>query len=259
MVIHDQEKEQVWVAQRVAAHKEKEHKRDKKKSLSVLGVQCLACGVILALALLLKTLSPNVYTHAQTLFRNYLSSNELLTSLALWWDRDVEEEIEEAEDVKRDNFTSENASNQGDLSGITTVCLRVSQPAVAPVAHGVLTSPYGYRSHPTTGETKFHRGVDIAAEEGTPIRSMYFGRVIDAGEDDSLGCYVRLDHGDGVEVLYAHCSQVIVAADTVVKAGETVALVGSTGDSTGPHVHIQVSADGTVYNPTEMLVTQRYA
>ncbi len=259
MVIHDQEKEQVWVAQRVAAEKEKEHKREKKPPLSVLGVQCLACGVILLLALLLKTLSPNVYTHAQALFRNYLSSNEVLTSLALWWDRDVEEEIGGTEDVKEDDFTYGNAPNQGELSGITTVCLRVSQPAVAPVAHGVLTSPYGYRTHPTTGETEFHRGVDIAAEAGTPIRSMFFGRVIDTGEDASLGCYVRLEHGDGVEVLYAHCSQVIVAADTVVKAGETVALVGSTGDSTGPHVHIQVSADGMVYNPTEMLMAQRYA
>lgn len=258
MVIHDQDKEQVWVAKRVAAEQQKKSERGRENPLSVLSVQCVACGVILTLVLLLKTLSPNVFTQAQTLFRRYLSSNEVLTSLALWWDRDVEEEVQEG-DVKENDFTPGERRNDAVPEGVATICLRVSQPAVAPVAHGVLSSPYGFRFHPSTGMSEFHRGVDIAAEEGTPIRSMYFGRVIDAGEEASLGRYVRLEHGDGVEVLYAHCSAVTVAKDTVVKAGETVALVGSTGDSTGPHVHVQVSADGTVYNPTELLTAKRYA
>ena len=258
MVIHDQEKEQVWVAQRVATEQQKESVRKRRNPLTVLGVQCAACGVILTLALLLKALSPNVYAQAQTLFRRYLSSNEVLTSMVLWWDRDVAEETEEGA-VKGNNFTQAKNFNDAALSGVTTVCLRVSQPAAAPVAHGTLSSPYGYRIHPTTGKTEFHRGVDIAAEEGTPIRSMYFGKVIDTGEEASLGRYVRLEHGDGVEVLYAHCSDVMVSKGTIVKAGETVALVGSTGDSTGPHVHIQVSADGIVYNPTDMLMAKRYA
>ena len=257
MVIHDQEKEQAWVNQRFEAEKLKESKRERMKPISVLSVQCLACGVILVLALLLKAISPNVYTQAQTLFRRYLSSNEVLTSLALWLDRDVEGEAKEG--VKGDDFTHNKTHNDADLLGVSTVCLRVSQPAAAPVAHGVLTSPYGYRIHATTGEADFHRGVDIAAEEGEPIRSMYFARVIDTGENATLGRYVRLKHGEDVVVLYAHCSQIMVAQNAVVKAGETVALVGSTGDSTGPHVHIQVSVDGVVYNPTKMLVVQRYA
>ena len=120
------------------------------------------------------------------------------------------------------------------------------------------TSGYGYRTDPLTGARAFHRGVDIAAPAGTPVAAMLFGRVAAVGESDSLGRFIRIDHGDGVEVLYAHCSRVLAAEGAVVRAGETVALVGSTGRSTGAHLHVQISAAGTVFGPARLVPLIRY-
>ena len=144
-------------------------------------------------------------------------------------------------------------------AGTLAVSLRVNRVAAAPVAAGVVTSGYGYRDNPTGSGEQFHRGVDIAAAWGSSIAAMYDGTVEQVGESSSLGNYICLSHGDGVTVLYAHCASVLAAEGTRVRAGETVALVGSTGDSTGSHVHIQVTADGTVYNPAGIVPLTRYA
>lgn len=142
--------------------------------------------------------------------------------------------------------------------GALAVPLLVNRAAVPPLQAGTLTSGYGYRDSPTGGAEQFHWGVDIAAPAGTPIAAMFFGTVTAAGESSSFGNYVRLTHGDGVEVLYAHCSRLLVSAGTVVRPGETVALVGATGAATGNHLHVQVSCDGTVYHPGGMVPLERY-
>lgn len=142
--------------------------------------------------------------------------------------------------------------------GALAVPLLVNRAAVPPLRAGTLTSGYGYRDSPTGGAEQFHWGVDIAAPAGTPIAAMFFGTVAAAGENPSFGNYVRLTHGDGVEVLYAHCSRLLVSAGTVVRPGETVALVGATGAATGNHLHVQVSYDGTVYHPAGMVPLERY-
>ena len=142
--------------------------------------------------------------------------------------------------------------------GALAVPLLVNRAAVPPLRAGTLTSGYGYRDSPTGGVEHCHWGVDIAAPAGTPIAAMFFGTVTAAGESASFGNYVRLTHGDGVEVLYAHCSRLLVSAGTVVRPGETVALVGATGAATGNHLHVQVSCDGTVYHPAGMVPLERY-
>lgn len=142
--------------------------------------------------------------------------------------------------------------------GALAVPLLVNRAAVPPLQVGTLTSGYGYRDSPTGGAEQFHWGIDIAAPAGTPIAAMFFGTVAAAGESTSFGNYIRLTHGDGVEVLYAHCSRLLVSAGTVVRPGETVALVGATGAATGNHLHVQVSCDGTVYHPAGMVPLERY-
>ena len=87
---------------------------------------------------------------------------------------------------------------------------------------------------------------------------MFFGVVIEVGKSDSLGNYLRLYHGGGMEVLYAHCSEILVQKDVVVKAGETVAKVGNTGDSTGDHLHVEVKVDGVSYDPAYILPMEKY-
>ena len=110
---------------------------------------------------------------------------------------------------------------------------------VAPVI-GTVTSGYGYRDHPITGKYCFHGGLDIAADAGTAIAAFADGQVEYVGEDDSYGLYLQIDHGNGIKSFYAHCQHIYVSKGQEVQAGETVALVGSSGTTTGAHLHLEL-------------------
>ena len=119
---------------------------------------------------------------------------------------------------------------------------------VTPVA-GTLTSDYGYRDHPVSGDYLFHRGVDIGAVTGTPIAAFASGTVEFIGESEVSGLYVQIDHGNGVETFYAHCSALYVSQGDTVQVGDTIAAVGETGNATGPHLHFAVIKDGIYLDP----------
>lgn len=114
---------------------------------------------------------------------------------------------------------------------------------------GHLNSTYGYRDHPVDGEYKFHNGVDIGGQEGDPIGAFAAGTVEYIGENDDHGLYLQIDHGNGVKSFYAHCSKLCVSQGQAVAMGETVALVGSTGVSTGPHLHFEIKCNGVHVDP----------
>lgn len=143
--------------------------------------------------------------------------------------------------------------------GASFVLLKTNRVAFQPLVKGVISSGYGYRENPTKGGESFHQGLDIAADSGTPIAAMYFGVVSEVGKNASYGNYIRLYHGNGLEVLYAHCSEIVAQKGAAVNAGDIVAKVGSTGDSTGPHVHIEVKLNGINYNPSAIVSTDAYA
>lgn len=119
---------------------------------------------------------------------------------------------------------------------------------VSPVM-GVLTSQYGYRDHPIDGKYSFHAGVDLAAEMGTEIAAFANGVVDFIGESESYGLYIQLDHGNGVKSFYCHCSKLCAQKGESVKVGQTIALVGETGNATGPHLHLEMEKDGMQLNP----------
>ena len=119
---------------------------------------------------------------------------------------------------------------------------------MAPVK-GYLNSPYGYRDHPIDGEYHFHTGADISGHMGDPIAAFADGTVEYTGEDDSYGLYFQLDHGNGVKSFYAHCSKVEVVKGQRVSMGDTVARIGSTGSSTGPHLHLELKFNKMHLNP----------
>ena len=114
---------------------------------------------------------------------------------------------------------------------------------------GHLRSEYGYRDHPVDGEYRFHNGVDIGGQEGDPIGAFAAGTVDYIGENDDHGLYLQIDHGNGIKSFYAHCSKLCVSKGQVVVAGEKVAEVGSTGVSTGPHLHLELKCNGLHLNP----------
>lgn len=122
------------------------------------------------------------------------------------------------------------------------------ETTVTPVS-ATLTSDYGYRDHPVSGSYAFHRGVDLGAPTGTPILAFSSGTVEYTGESEESGLYLQIDHGNGVKTFYAHCSQLLVSGGETVQAGETVALVGETGNATGPHLHFALTKDGIYLDP----------
>ena len=116
-----------------------------------------------------------------------------------------------------------------------------------PVA-GAITSQFGHRVDPITGEVSSHTGTDIACAEGTPILAAADGTITAANGLDSwggsYGYYIQIDHGGGLETLYAHCSSICVTTGQQVQAGEVIGYVGHTGRATGNHLHLEVSVDG---------------
>ncbi len=114
---------------------------------------------------------------------------------------------------------------------------------------GSVTSSYGYRVHPIRGGKDLHRGVDIGAASGTPIRAIQDGQVVSAGEAGGYGLCIVIAGEDGYQSRYAHCSSLAASAGQEVRKGDIVAYVGNTGDSTGPHLHLEVARDGEYLNP----------
>lgn len=117
---------------------------------------------------------------------------------------------------------------------------------------GTLTSGFGSRLSPTTGEPAFHYGLDIAADEGTPIAAFADGTVREVGESD-YGKYLIVDHESGFSTLYAHCSSILAGVGDEVKCGGEIALVGQTGNTTGSHLHFELWKDGMALDPSDYL------
>ena len=112
-----------------------------------------------------------------------------------------------------------------------------------------VSDDYGYRIHPTLGVKQFHNGVDLAAPNGSPILAAYDGTVVAATYSSTMGNYIMLDHGDGLYTIYMHASSLGVSKGEEVSKGQQIGAVGSTGRSTGPHLHFSVRLNGAYQNP----------
>jgi len=130
--------------------------------------------------------------------------------------------------------------------------LFASTPSVWPV-RGWVTSPFGNRTSPFSGILKFHEGIDIAAQTGTPVMAPADGVVIKAGFSTGYGNMVELSHGYGIKTVYGHNSRLNVKAGQRVKRGEIISFIGDTGSSTGPHLHYEVRMNGLPVNPVRYM------
>lgn len=126
-------------------------------------------------------------------------------------------------------------------------------PTQAPVAGAPLGSPFGWRIDPFTGRSALHTGMDFQAEPGTPILAAAGGVVVTQEAHPAYGNMVEIDHGNGLVTRYAHASKVFVKQGDVVKRGQKIAAVGTTGRSTGPHLHFEVLVQGVPQNPHKFL------
>ena len=125
---------------------------------------------------------------------------------------------------------------------------------VAPVdGPHVITSSFSVREHPLFGYTKMHPAIDLAKNQGSPIYAIAAGTVTTAAYGDANGYYVSLAHGSGYTSIYCHMTKYIVSVGDSVSQGQVIGYVGSTGWSTGPHLHFELHQNGTALNPAEYL------
>jgi len=126
---------------------------------------------------------------------------------------------------------------------------RQMMPSGRPVADGYISSYFGGRTDPFDGHEAFHQGLDFAGAEGSKVTAVAAGIVVWAQDRSGYGRMVEINHGNGYVTRYAHCEKALVAVGDTVKKGQAIALIGSTGRSTGPHLHFEVLRDGRAVNP----------
>lgn len=145
-------------------------------------------------------------------------------------------------------------SRAADGAGAPVGLLALTAPGPARVtigtrARGRLTSGFGYRVHPISGDWRFHSGIDIAGRAGTAVVVAAPGIVVQAGRAAGYGLLVTIDHGGGLRTRYGHLSSIAVRVGQSVRSGDVIGAVGSTGSSTGPHLHYEVRIDGRPISP----------
>lgn len=156
-------------------------------------------------------------------------------------------------EIKAAGGADYSVSSEGDIpDNVSVDSYTLSQKMFLP-ATGEITSPFGVRTHPIDGELRFHAGVDIADDIGTPIYSAFDGNVIVADYDQWNGYYLKIIHDNEIMTVYCHCNKLLVKEGDIVKAGQKIAEMGSTGSSTGLHLHFELRINNKSYDPETAL------
>ena len=149
-------------------------------------------------------------------------------------------------------WPQEDPLDQGAPQGASLASYFLAAPAQYPV-YGSVSCGYGWRYHPITGNPDFHNGMDIAAPLGSGIYTAFPGTVTERGQSAIYGNYIEVTHSGSLRTVYCHCQELLAPEGANLRAGERVATVGSTGISTGPHLHFEVLVNGTFYDPAPAL------
>lgn len=160
----------------------------------------------------------------------------------------------EAERKQKEAAAKKNTSSSGASAGSAGASVVSGNGTFThPCPSGYISSGFGYRTQPIAGASTNHKGIDFAAATGTPIYAAAAGTVISAGYAGNAGNLLVISHGNGLLTYYMHCNAIYVSAGQKVSRGQNVAAVGTTGNSTGPHLHFQVMLNGTPVNPANYL------
>lgn len=245
-----------------------ENKKVKDRLISLVATQSIVCVVIIVVAFAFKMIGGDFYTNEKQIyvanFEDETTPAEVISQLSSVVSSNSNEKKESTPEV-----TNVNAQTDGlDLIGEddSTACIidfaevqtlssvkMAKNNMVKPLSACRITSEYGYRVNPVSGLYRLHSGIDLGADTGDSIYSVLDGTVIRSDYASDYGHYVVVDHGDGLHTLYAHCSERLVEAGDKVKQGDEIALVGSTGASTGPHLHFEVRVNNERINPLNLL------
>lgn len=167
--------------------------------------------------------------------------------------KDKKEELEDAKESEKPKNPPSGGGSSGSAPSDGSDYVASSAKWLVPCKYTRFSSPFGYRIHPVYKDWRKHNGVDLGAPRGTPIIATRSGKVTIATWNNSAGYYVKIDHGDGFASVYMHMTHYIVEKGDSVKAGQTIGYVGSTGTSTGNHLHFGISYKGTYVNPAKYI------
>lgn len=250
-------------------------KKTEKRTLLVPAVQCAVCAALVLSVFALARSGSELYTTLRAQYESQMQADYCADGVWTAAKRAAHHVLEPAEDdvpaaeavatidARAEVETIQSAGGEDirvldALQDSSFEAVTVSQEAVTPV-EGKVTSGFGYRIHPITGSRSFHTGIDLAAPQGTPIAAAYGGTVQETGYTSGRGNYILLSHGDGLQTMYCHLSEIQVQTGDTVAAGGTIGLVGTTGMSTGPHLHFELRVDGVRCNPVYVLKDLEYA
>lgn len=225
-------------------------KKNKSTVNSVILVQTAVCAIIIFFIVAVGKISPPTFEFLKNEYNQIMSvdmsTKELAECIVSAAQKATSIQASAAEPIEEETEKEEKKA-------VAVMATLGSTDKITVPVHGRITSKYGYRTNPISGVYGLHTGVDIANKEGTPIVAAYDGVIKDIGTGTKRGKYVLMRHSDGSETLYCHCSKITVDEDSVIKAGEVIGLIGSTGWSTGPHLHFEIHRNGNAIDPLKVL------
>ena len=261
--------------------------KNKKDYLTkTLLLQILVCFVLFGLLFLLKSSNSKMFTDIEKAFSKKLEDNLSIEEAKAVFSSITQAEYETLSNNDKNVFETEPeeesvfvpfeepslsaeiiasggkdikiSSNEDIPDNVSIDSYKLNQQMVIPLK-GKTTSEFGVRTHPISGDLRFHAGIDIAAEKGTNIYAAFDGEVIEADYDKWNGNYLKIKHDNNIMTVYCHCETLNVEKGQRIRGGEVIATVGSTGSSTGPHLHFELRINNISYNPQNALKEARNA
>ena len=255
--------------------------KNKKDYLTkTLLLQFLVCLILFGLVFALKSINSPLFIELEHTFSKRLEENLSVEEARSVFatitksqpeteakDEEANEEVTAASETEYEPFEEPSLSAEIIASGgkdikvsskseipenVSVNDYKLSQKMILPL-EGKTTSDFGVRTHPISGDLRFHAGIDIAAEKGTNIYSAFDGVVEESGFDQWNGNFLKIRHDNDIMTVYCHCESLNVKEGQNIRAGEVIATVGSSGSSTGPHLHFEVRINGQHQNPLNYL------
>lgn len=223
----------------------KKVKRPKDRFLNFLIAQIFFCSIAVIFVLVISAIGGEIYDYSKSVFNECFNKpiniNQVLNAKQT---KAVLQAQNSSQKSEKNNYVSDKKIK-------TVLTSATADNSMCMPVDGSVTSEYSYRIHPITGDYKLHSGIDIAANTGDNIYSVLDGVVseIDRKCKTTYGKYIVIKHSTGTSTLYGHCSKIIAKTGESVKKGQVIAKVGSTGNSTGPHLHFEVKVNGEKLNP----------
>lgn len=205
-------------------------------------IQSVVCAMIVISALVIKLAAPKSYAQIKSVYTAAINEQDITFSDIYWFVNGV--------------FNKNSAAGGSDEltlpESVTQNAYVLSSP-ISAVCKGKVTSEFGWRTHPITKKLGFHTGIDIANKKGTPISAAFSGSIQDCGTNEAYGNYVLMRHSDNLYTFYGHCDSLNVRKGMNIRRGEVIAYMGSTGYSTGPHLHFEIRIEGKRVDPAYVL------